>query len=51
MWKKILSVVVRYGAVYCIFGVFGVGFVFLKVLKPFVWRTSPPPESLNLPPE
>ena len=34
MWKTVGGIVLRYGAVYCIFGVFGVLFVIVPWLRP-----------------
>jgi len=39
MWKTLGSELLRFGAVYCLFGVFGVAFVFLRLFR-LGWRSS-----------
>lgn len=40
MWKTVGGIVLRYGEVYCVFGVFGVLFVIVPWLRPSRLRFS-----------
>ncbi|MCX7425879.1 MAG: hypothetical protein NTW96_09715 [Planctomycetia bacterium] len=49
MWKTVGGIVLRYGAVYCIFGVFGVPFAIVPWLRPSRLRFGRrPPEDDSL---
>jgi hypothetical protein len=53
MWKTVGGIVLRYGAVYCVFGVFGVLFVIVPWLRPSrlrIGRRSPEDDSLETKP-
>jgi hypothetical protein len=40
MWKTIAATLLRCGAIYCVFGVFGIGFFLFKWFYPRARRTK-----------